>query len=329
MCSDVKKYLVTGGSGFLGASLVKALVDRGNWVRVMDNNFRGSTAKLSGYMQKIEFVEADIRDMASVDKAMEGIDIVCHLAFINGTRYFYEQPQLVLSVGVAGTLNVLEACRKHSIETLIFASSSEVYQTPPYVPTDEKVPMSIPDPTNPRYSYAGAKLIGEILCFNYGRGNYRTVAFRPHNIYGPAMGFEHVIPELIGKLRTAINKTPSGKVDLSIQGDGRETRAFCYVDDFTDGLLRVIDNGLDQNIYHIGMCEETSIVDLIHMIGKQIGREINIIPGELRPGGTPRRCPDITKASQLGYAPHITLEEGLTKTVPWYLQAFAERENQA
>ncbi|MBM3328980.1 MAG: NAD-dependent epimerase/dehydratase family protein [Calditrichaeota bacterium] len=317
------RILVTGGSGFLGSYLVKALVDRGDLVRILDNNFRGSASKLGHYMEQVEFVEADIRDAGSVKAAIEGIDTVCHLAFINGTRYFYEQPELVLSVGLIGTLNVLEACKEAGVANYIFASSSEVYQTPPYVPTDERVPMSIPDPTNPRYSYGGSKLIGEILSFNFGRGRFRTVVFRPHNVYGPDMGYEHVIPELAVKISRLLQDYPTGEIPLPIQGDGRETRAFCHVRDFTDGLLRVIDKGEDQNVYHIGVDNEVSILQLVLQIGRALGRDIRVIPGEIRPGGTPRRCPDITKLRGLGYNPVVSLEQGVTETVQWYLKAMA------
>jgi nucleoside-diphosphate-sugar epimerase len=319
MSSASDLYLVTGGSGFLGSNLVKALVDAGRKVRVLDNNFRGSQSKLGDYMQRVEFVEGDIRDRAVVDKAVKGVDVLCHLAFINGTRYFYEQPVLVLDVGVRGTLNVLESAVAQGVREFVYASSSEVYQTPATVPTDESIPMMIPDPRNARYSYGGAKLIGEIMTFNYGRGKFqRTVVFRPHNVYGPDMGFEHVIPELAIRLRRLANAQPSGVLDLTIQGEGHETRAFCEVRDFTRGLLAIVDRGEDQNVYHIGTNEEVSIRQLCAAIGKELGREIRIVPSEVRAGGTPRRCPDIGKLQKLGYTPELPLAKGLKDSVAWY-----------
>ncbi len=312
-------YLVTGGFGFLGSNLVKALVDRGETVRLLDNNFRGSVAKLGRYVDRVEFVEGDVRDRAVVERAVQGVEVLCHLAFINGTRHFYEIPRDVLDVGVHGTLNVLEAALAASVPDFIFASSSEVYQTPPICPTPETVPLSIPDPLNPRYSYGGGKLIGEILSFNYGRGRFRrTVVFRPHNVYGPDMGFDHVIPELIVKLKKALQEKPAGTVSLPIQGQGTETRAFCEVRDFTAGLLAVLDHGLDQNVYHIGSEEEVSIRDLAHLIARKMGREIKLQGSPLRAGGTLRRCPDITKLRALGYEPAIDLEHGLDASIEWY-----------
>ncbi len=319
MSSASDLYLVTGGSGFLGSNLVKALVDAGRKVRVLDNNFRGSHAKLGDYMSKVEFVEGDIRDRAVVDRAVKGVQVLCHLAFINGTRHFYEQPVLVLDVGVRGTLNVLESAVEQGVREFVYASSSEVYQTPAVVPTDESIAMMIPDPRNARYSYGGAKLIGEIMTFNYGRGKFqRTVVFRPHNVYGPDMGFEHVVPELAIRLRRLANAQPSGVLDLVIQGDGHETRAFCEVRDFTRGLMAIVDKGEDQNVYHIGTDEEVSIRELATAIGRELGREIRIVPSEVRPGGTPRRCPALGKLRGLGYAPQLPLKEGLKASVTWY-----------
>lgn len=315
-----KLYLVTGGTGFLGSNLVRALVDRGNRVRVLDNNFRGSLDKLgSELVSKIELVEADIRDRDAVMRATEGVDITCHLAFINGTRYFYEMPQTVLDVGLRGTINTLEACIEQGVKEYVFASSSEVYQTPPSTPTPEDVPACVPDTLNPRYSYGGAKLVGEILTFCFGRDHFdRVIAFRPHNAYGPDMGFEHVIPEFVVRLRNASRERPGETIDFQIQGDGSETRAFNDVRDFIRGLLLVIDRGEHRNIYHIGTDEEISIRSVAELIAKKMGVSIRIVPSERRAGGTLRRCPDISKLKALGYEPRWPLERGLDASIEWY-----------
>ena len=138
------------------------------------------------------------------------------------------------------------------------------------------------------------------------------------------MGFEHVIPELAIRVRRLSNAQPSGVLELVIQGEGHETRAFCEVRDFTRGLMAIVDRGEDQNVYHIGTDEELSIRDLAVAIGKELGREIRIVPSEVRPGGTPRRCPDIAKLRQLGYAPALNLQQGLKDSVAWYA-AWADR----
>ena len=164
----MSSILVTGGSGFIGAGLVKALVKAGHAVRVLDDNSRGAMRRLQEVAGGIEFIPGDIRDSAAVTRAVHGMDEVHHLAFVNGTQFFYSKPQLVLDVGIRGMLNVLDACLEHNVPELFLASSSEVYQTPPRIPTDENVPLSIPDPMNPRYSYAGGKIISEMLAINYG-----------------------------------------------------------------------------------------------------------------------------------------------------------------
>jgi len=233
-----RRFLVTGGTGFIGAALARRLLALGAAVRVFDDNSRGSTRRLGDAARDVEFVEGDIRDARAVSDSIKGVDCVWHLAYINGTRFFYERPELVLEVGVKGMLNVLDGCREHGVGELMLASSSEVYQTPPNVPTDETAPLSIPDPLNPRYSYGGGKIISELLALNYGRKWFeRVVVFRPHNAYGPDMGWEHVIPELVMRLRDAIAADPSAtKVNLEIQGSGKETRAFVHIDDVCDAL---------------------------------------------------------------------------------------------
>jgi dTDP-glucose 4,6-dehydratase/UDP-glucose 4-epimerase len=223
-------------------------------------------------------------------------------------------------------LAVLDACRSQGVRDLVLASSSEVYQTPRSVPTDERVPLSIPDPLNPRYSYGGGKLISELLTINYGRTGFDRVAiFRPHNAYGPAMGFEHVIPQLTRRI-CEISGLTQKKISLPIQGDGSETRAFVFVDDIVSGMATVVERGEHLGIYNIGTQAEVTIAELALTIGELMGIEVEIVAGPLQPGGTPRRCPDIAKLSALGYAPNVALREGLARTVPWYVNAWREQQ---
>jgi nucleoside-diphosphate-sugar epimerase len=313
--------MITGGTGFLGAALVKLLVSRGDTVRVFDNNWRGNTARLEDVIDSVEFIEGDIRDADAVSAACEGIDCVIHLAFVNGTRFFYEEPELVLDVGIRGMLNVLDGCRANGVQDLVVASSSEVYQTPPEVPTDELAPLSIPDPLNPRYSYAGGKIISELIALNYGRRGFeRVCVFRPHNVYGKDMGWEHVVPEFSVKASRAVTENPDGAVAFPIQGDGKQTRAFIHVDDFVRGLEAVIDKGEHLAIYHIGNPEEVSIGDLARQVAGCFGRDAEIIAGIAAEGATERRSPDITKLRSLGFEPEISLEQGLPDVVSWYAE---------
>ncbi len=325
----MSRILVTGGSGFVGSGLVKALVKAGHSVRVLDDNSRGSPRRLAEVAKDIEFVAGDIRDAAQVEKAAEGMDEVHHLAFVNGTEFFYSQPDLVLDVGVRGMVNVIDACRKHGIGKLVLASSSEVYQTPPKVPTDETAPLAIPDPLNPRYSYGGGKLISELMAINYGRKYFnRVLIFRPHNVYGPDMGWEHVVPQLALRLNAAAKAQPSGTLRLEIQGTGKETRSFCFIDDLVAGVMVMREKGEHLGIYHVGTMEEVTIADLAHRIAGNYGREITLAAGKPAPGGTARRCPDISKLAKLGYKPRVPLSEGLRPTLDWYRQN-AERAPRA
>jgi nucleoside-diphosphate-sugar epimerase len=315
----VSRILVTGGSGFIGSGLVKALVKAGHSVRVLDDNSRGSPRRLAEVENNIEFITGDIRNAAIVEKAAQDMDEVNHLAFVNGTEFFYSQPDLVLDVGVRGMVNIIDACRKQGVGTLVLASSSEVYQTPSKIPTDESAPLTIPDPLNPRYSYGGGKLISELMAINFGRKYFdRVLVFRPHNVYGPDMGWEHVIPQFALRLDAATKKQKSGKLPFEIQGTGKETRSFCFIDDLVAGVMLMREKGEHLGIYHVGSMEEVTIAELAHQIAVIAGREIELIPGKPAPGGTTRRCPDISKLARLGYKPRVPLSEGLKSTLAWY-----------
>ncbi len=314
----MKTYLVTGGTGFIGSALVRRLVEEGHRVRVLDDNSRGAARKLDDMSRAIEMVTGDVRDPHAVKQAIRGADSVCHLAYINGTEFFYSQPERVLEVAVKGMINVLDACLEHNVRELVLASSSEVYQTPPVVPTPEDVPLSVPDLLNPRYSYGGGKIISELLLLNYGRKFFdRAVIFRPHNVYGPDMGREHVIPQFAMRM-AALAAAQPGVIDFPIQGTGHETRAFVYITDMMDGVIRVLDRSEHLGVYHIGTDVETTVADLAHAVARCFGREIRVVPGDLQPGGPLRRCPDITRMRALGYQPRVPLAEGLAKTVDWY-----------
>ena len=315
-------YLVTGGSGFIGAALVHRLLNDGHRVRVLDDNSRGHLGRLAGIVDHVEFVGGDIRDADTVRTAVRGTDAVLHLAAVNGTRHFYEKPEVVLDVGVRGMLNVLDACRAEGVGNLVLASSSEAYQTPPLVPTPEEVPLVVPDVLNPRYSYGGSKLISELLAVNWGRTGFDRVAiFRPHNVYGPDMGWEHVVPEFVRRAVAALTlSAPRGPVAFPIQGDGSQTRAFVHIDDAVDGIVTVIDKGEHLGIYHVGNPEEVAISDLARQVVACFGREAEIIAGPPAPGGTDRRCPDIGRLTRLGYRPRVPLADGLPGVVNWYAE---------
>jgi nucleoside-diphosphate-sugar epimerase len=314
----VSSILVTGGSGFIGSALVKALVRDGHSVRVLDDNSRGSLRRLKEVEKDIEFVTGDIRDPAVVNRVVRGVDEVHHLAFVNGTEFFYSAPELVLDVGVKGMINVIDACRAQNVGSLILASSSEVYQTPPLVPTDERVPLLVPDPSNPRYSYGGGKIISELMAINYGRKFFeRVIIFRPHNVYGPDMGWEHVIPQFALRIKTAAAGRGE-RIQFRLQGDGSQTRSFCHVDDLVAGVMTMRATGDHLGIYHVGTREEVAIAELARRVASHAGHDIELVEEPAPAGGTHRRCPDISKLERLGYRPQVPLSRGLPPTLDWY-----------
>ena len=139
---------------------------------------------------------------------------------------------------------MIDGCIENNIKELYLASSSEVYQTPPVIPTDENVALSVPDPVNPRYSYGGGKIICELMAINYGRKYFeKSMIFRPHNVYGPDMGWEHVIPQFALRMKDMCASISGKTINFPISGTGKETRAFVYIDDFIDGLKIMIDKG--------------------------------------------------------------------------------------
>lgn len=324
---EKKKVLVTGGTGFIGSNLVRGLLKKGYRVRVFDNNYRGKMNNLKDLTDQIEFIEGDIRIFNAVLKAVQGCHIIYHLAFINGTENFYNHPDLVLEVGVKGHLNILDAiAQTKAVETFIYGSSSEIYQAPNHIPTTEKIGGIVPDVHNPRYSYGGAKLMGELLTLHYLKvPNVKRIIFRPHNIYGPAMGFEHMIPQIVKKIIDASDGLRNKSVSIDIQGSGKETKAYCYVKDAIKGIILSAEQGLDDEVYNVGKQEETKIIDLVKKIEEAMGIQLNIKRSRLLMGSTPCRCPDVSKLNTLGYQPYTSLTQGIRTTVNWYQSYYQQK----
>jgi nucleoside-diphosphate-sugar epimerase len=198
-----------------------------------------------------------------------------------------------------------------------------VYQNPPegMFPTDETVPLSVPDVTNPRYSYGGGKIASEIATLAYSHANLlgRAVIVRPHNIYGPDMGWDHVIPEFAVRMMGLQDRGMPYPRPFQIQGSGQETRSFCYIDDCIDGLMVLYEKGEDRNVYHLGNpSQERTIADVAYAIADWFDDEIELLPGRLPKGSPTRRLPDISKLQALGFEPKVSLEQGLEPTLSWY-----------
>ena len=201
-----KTFLVTGGTGFIGSNISELLVKRKFNVKIFDNNSRGSISKIKDFKNKVKFIKGDIRNKKALNNALKNTDAVIHLAYVNGTKKFYTEPVKILEIAVKGILNVLECCIENNIKELYLASSSEVYQTPNKIPTDENEMLKIPDIFNPRYSYGGGKILTELMGIHYGKKYFKKfIIFRPHNVYGPNMGNDHVIPEFINRFKKIKN----------------------------------------------------------------------------------------------------------------------------
>ena len=314
------RYLITGGAGFIGSALTQYLVQAGHQVRVLDNMSRGRRDRLAGI--RCEVITADIRDPVAVAGAVHGCDAVVHLAYLQGTQTFYAEPRQVLDVGLRGMLNVLDACQAAGVGDLLLVSSSEAYQVATQVPTPETVPLSVPDPLNPRYSYGGGKLACELMALAWQRSGVldRVVIARPHNIYGPDMGREHVIPEFCLRMNRLVAGQPEGVIEFPIQGTGSETRSFCWIGDCVDQLGLLLRPATPGGIYHVGAMDEMAIADVAHEIAHQYGRQVKVVPGTLPKGSPPRRLPDLAKISRLagGALASTSFHAGIAPAVAWY-----------
>ena len=263
MKRNKKTFLVTGGTGFIGSNICKLLIKKNHNVKVFDNNFRGSLSKIKKIKNQLKFIKGDIRNKELLNRSLQNTDAVIHLAYVNGTKYFYSKPVLILDIAIKGIVNIIEACIKNKVKELYLASSSEVYQTPIKIPTNEMESLKIPDIFNPRYSYGGGKILTELMGIHYGKKYFKKlIIFRPHNVYGKDMGNEHVVPEFINRFKSLKGKK------FKIQGSGNEIRSFIYIEDFLQAFELILRKGKHLNIYNIGTSEKIKIKDLAFKLAK-------------------------------------------------------------
>ena len=311
-----KTFLVTGGTGFIGSNISELLIKKNYKVKIFDNNYRGSIAKIKKIKKNIKFIKGDIRNKDLLNKSLRNTDAVIHLAYINGTKNFYDEPVKVLDIAVKGIINVLDGCIKNNVKELYLASSSEVYQTPNKIPTSEKEPLKIPDVYNPRFSYGGGKILTELMGINYGRKFFnKLIIFRPHNVYGPNMGYDHVIPEFIQRI-AKIKKNNK----FMIKGSGNETRSFIFIKDFIDAFDLVLKKGKHLNIYNIGTEERIKISKLAYIVSRFFNKKIVLSKNWIAKGSVKNRCPNILKIRKLGFKKKFDLNLGLSKTINWYVK---------
>ncbi|MSU73621.1 NAD-dependent epimerase/dehydratase family protein [Candidatus Kaiserbacteria bacterium] len=323
----MKKILITGGAGFIGYHLAKRLAQQGHDITIADNFFRSRhDADLASLLAlpNIALIETDLTKPEAWDSIGAGYDEVYHLVGINGTKHFYEIPHEVLRIGVSTTMNALEWFRSKNNKPgakILYTSSNEAYASTLEafgalpIPTPEDVPLVIADTYNPRWSYGGQKLIGELFFIHYAKAyGFRMSIVRPHNFYGPRAGYDHVIPEVIARI--------SAKADPFTMFGADDTRSFCYIDDAVEAIQMTMESPkTDGGTYHIGTKEETVIQDMIEKIFSIMGwRPENIEVKKSPEGSVKRRLPAVTKIkNDTGWEAKTSLEDGLRKTIDWYL----------
>ncbi|GAA5817985.1 MAG: nucleoside-diphosphate sugar epimerase [Methanobrevibacter sp. CfCl-M3] len=324
----MKKKLITGGAGFIGFHLAKCIYDIDSELTLIDNLSRGSIDdEFQEFIQKpnVNFINTDMTNTDFFDELGDYYDEIYHLAAINGTKNFYLHPENVLKVNILSLMNMLEYINKDNCGKFLFTSSSEVYagtieeyMESNYIPTKEDIPLSINDVFNPRFSYAGSKIIGELLTINILKSkNVKFSIVRYHNIYGHRMGYDHVIPEFCKRIFIKMDPFP-------IFG-GYETRAFCHVFDAVSATKLVMESDkTNGEILHIGnSSEEVEIIEVAKQLFDISGFNPTLDVQEAPSGSVKRRCPNTNKIEKLiGYKPKISLKDGLADVYSWYLKDF-------
>lgn len=322
------KVLLLGGAGFIGRNIAKQLAASGTHeITIADNFFRQGgkpDEEILRLKQQhgIALVPGDFTDSSAFEQLNDKFDQVYMLASVVGVEYTSSIPHEIIRINTMLIMNTLEWLKKVGCGRLLFTSTSETYagaieEFGYKVPTPEEVPLTIQDISHPRFTYAVTKMLGESGFLNYSRKvGFEAVVVRYHNVYGPRMGFKHVIPHLAQ--RFTASETP-----FKIYGYD-QTRAFNYIDDAVAGTILTMENGGNREIYHIGDTDEISIEQLVRYVGELFKYDG---PYEIAPtyaGSVGRRCPDITKAVRdLGYSPKVRWQDGVRKTIEWYREYLA------
>lgn len=312
-----KRVLVTGGTGFIGSHVVEKLVHLGARVSMLDRQSGGAIKNTSYVQSKVKFIVGDCADLSTALKACNKQDIVINLAArVGGILYNRTHQATMLTDNLAIAQTMIEAARRQQVERFLVVSSACVYPADARIPTHESEAFrGEPEPTNGGYGWA--KRIAEKLGMYYAEQFGMKVGIaRPYNAYGPRDHFDaersHVIPALIKRVF-------DGENPLRVWGSGKQTRAFLYVEDFAEGLLATIEKYPVADPVNIGTDEEVSIKKLTEMIVSFSGKYTKIEFDTSKPDGSPRRNSDNTKAQEtIGWSSHISLHEGLKKTIEWY-----------
>jgi nucleoside-diphosphate-sugar epimerase len=307
-----KKYLVTGGGGFIGSHIVEELLKRGESVRVLDDFSTGRRENLSGFKGDVELIEGDIRDKDMIKRAMAGIKIVFHQAAVPSVPRSIREPDYTHDVNVNGTFRLLLAARDEGVDRFVFASSSSVYGDTPKLPKVEDMP------TSPLSPYAVQKLMGEYYTrIFYGVYGLPTVCLRYFNIFGPRQDpnseYSAVIPRFIKRM---IDKSSP-----IIYGDGTQSRDFTHVSNAVNAnLLATMGDRCLGDVMNISTGERIDVNTLAGDLGDIMDFDMEPIHEPERAGDVKHSLGDITKAKRLlGYEVITDFREGLSATVDFYL----------
>ncbi len=306
------EFLVTGGAGFIGSNIAESLAARGHSVRVLDNFLTGKKENLAALKGRVEFVEADLRDLNAMRRACEGVRFVIHQAALPSVPRSVADPILSNDINVTGTLNALVAARDATVERFVFASSSSVYGDTPELPKRETMP---PHPISP---YGLQKLTGEMYCRLFWE-LYRlpTVALRYFNVFGPRQDpqseYAAVIPRFVTMMLRGHSPT--------IFGDGTQSRDFSFVENVVESNLAACRAGKAAfgNAYNIALGDRISLLEFVGMLNEILGTKIEPKLTAPRAGDILHSQADIAAAvNDLKYKPTVNFREGLRRTVEWY-----------
>lgn len=306
-----KKFLITGGSGFIGSNIARYLVNHNAEIRIIDNFSSGRRSNLSDIISNITLIEGDIRDLTTVKKAVEGVDFVLHQAALPSVPRSIESPVTTSEVNINGTLNMLLASKDAGVQKFLYASSSSIYGDSDVLPKVETLP------NNPLSPYAVAKMSGEEYCkvFNKVYG-LKTVMLRYFNVFGPYQDpnseYSAVIPKFINMMLD--QQTPE------IHGDGEQSRDFTYIDNVVHANIKAATEDFEGGMVMNCACNESATLNRLFEI---IRKELNFVPNpkyvSSRVGDVKHSLADISRIRQLtGYEPVVKFEEGIKKTIQYY-----------
>lgn len=303
----MRKAVVTGGAGFIGAHLVEGLANRGYQVIILDDFSTGKKENIDPLLENkyVELIEGSVTDLSLLQRLFQGVDTVFHLAAVPSVPRSIQNPQVSHEVNVTGTLNVLLAARDNRIGKVIYASSSSVYGDTPTLPKKETMPP------NPQSPYAVTKLTGEYYCQVFHKVYaLPTACLRYFNVYGtrqdPNSQYAAVVPQFIKRIS-------EGNPPI-IFGDGEQTRDFTFVKDVVEANILAAESE-QTGIFNIGRGERVSINQLARLISQLMGKNIEPVHEELRQGDVLHSLADISRASDFGYQPKYSLEEGLQQII--------------